>query len=308
MNGAELLLGAQALARHGGRVALICGDASVSFVELAARVARAAGALGALGVRPGERVLLLMRDSPDFAVAWLASVRAGAVAIALNNKLSDAEVAHAAVDCKPRLAILDDAFAQRRIAGIDFMLASAFAGRASAAPAAAAFEAHPETPAFMLYSSGTTGLPKGIVHAHRGFAEFGRAFRFIGIGEGERVFTTSKYFFAYGLEHGLLATLALGATAIVYPDWPDAEAVIELVTRHRPAAMFSVPTIYRRLLAEPRARLAPFSAMRRFVAGGERQSFQLGDALRVRHVIRPDAVRGRERAASGHLSRVAPAR
>jgi 3-hydroxybenzoate/4-hydroxybenzoate---CoA ligase len=138
-------------------------------------------------------------------------------------------------------------------------------------------DAHPETPAFMLYSSGTTGLPKGIIHAHRGFAELGRAFRFIGVGEGDRVFTTSKYFFAYGLEHGLLAPLALGATAVVYPDWPDAEAVVELVTRHRPAAMFSVPTIYRRLLAEPRARLAPFSAMRRFVAGGERLSRQLVD-------------------------------
>jgi acyl-coenzyme A synthetase/AMP-(fatty) acid ligase len=275
MNGAELLLGPRALARHGARVALICGDESLTFDELARRVARAAGALSVLGVRPGERVLLLMRDTPEFAVAWLASLWAGAVPVALNNKLSDAEVAHAAADSKPRLAILDDTFAHRRVAGIESVLASDFAERANATLSATAFEAQPATPAFMLYSSGTTGLPKGIVHAHRGFAELGRAFRFIGIGEGDRVFTTSKYFFAYGLEHGLLATLALGATAIVHPDWPDAEAVIELVMRHRPSAMFSVPTIYRRLLAEPRARLAPFSAMRRFVAGGERLSRQL---------------------------------
>ena len=280
MNAAELLLGPAALARHGGRIALICGDESVTFAQLADRVARAAGALAALGVQPGERVLFVMRDSPEFAAAWLGAVRAGAVAIALNNKLSDAEVGHVIADSKPRLALVDDRFAGRRFPGINALSASAFREQLAHAPSAPAFERSPETPAFMLYSSGTTGQPKGIVHAHRGFLSLGLAFRFIGIGEGERVFTSSKFFFAYGLEHGLLATLATGATSVVYPDWPDAEAVIDLVTRHRPVAMFSVPTIYRRLLAEPRARLGAFGAMRRFIAGGERLSTQLVDHWR----------------------------
>jgi benzoate-CoA ligase len=94
------------------------------------------------------------------------------------------------------------------------------------------------------------------------------------------VFTTSKHFFAYGLEHGLLAPLAAGATTVLHPEWPDAETVIELVARHRPAAMFSVPTIYRRLLAEPPARLASFGAVRRFVSAGERLSRQLVEQWR----------------------------
>jgi benzoate-CoA ligase len=231
-------------------------------------------------VRPGDRVLFLMRDTPQFAAAWLGAVRAGAVAIALNNKLSDAELAHVITDSKPRLAVVDERFAGRRFAGIDAVSASAFGEDLTHAPAAPAFEMSPEAPAFMLYSSGTTGRPKGIIHVHRGFLSLGLAFRFTGIGEGERVFTSSKFFFAYGLEHGLLATLATGASSVVYPDWPDAEAVIDLVTRHRPVAMFSVPTIYRRLLTERRARLAPFAAMRRFVAGGERLSRQLVDQWR----------------------------
>jgi 3-hydroxybenzoate/4-hydroxybenzoate---CoA ligase len=277
MNAAELLLGPAALSRHGERIALFCGEEAVTFAQLAERVARAAGAFALLGVRPGDRVLFLMRDTPEFAAAWLGAVRAGATAIALNNKLSDAEVNHVVSDSTPRLAIVDNKFAERRFAGVQIMLASAFRERLTGAPKAPAFEVAPETPAFLLYSSGTTGRPKGIIHVHRGFASLGLAFRFIGLGEGDRIFTTSKFFFAYGLEHGLLATLAVGASSIVYPDWPDAEVVIDLVTRHRPAAMFSVPTIYRRLLAEPRARLAPFSAMRRFVAGGERMSTQLVD-------------------------------
>ena len=273
MNAAELLLGPAALARHGGRVALLCGDERITYSELAQRVGQAAGALAARGVRPGERVLFLMRDTIDFAAAWLAAVRTGAVAVALNNKLADAEISHVIDDSRPRLALVDEAFQQRALPGVEVIATTVLLNER--APAAPAFPASPASPAFMLYSSGTTGRPKGIIHVHRGFGSLGLAFRAIGIGEGDRVFTTSKFFFAYGLEHGLLATLALGATAVVYPDWPDTEAVIEVVNRHRPAAMFSVPTVYRRLLAEPRARLATFSDVRRFVAGGERMSMQL---------------------------------
>jgi benzoate-CoA ligase len=281
MNGAELLLGKEALARHGSRIALICGEESVTFAELAARVARAAGALAALGVRPGDRVLFLMRDTPEFAAAWLGAIRAGAVAVALNDKLSDGELEHAAADSRPRLAVFEQEFIHRSFAGVKPMLASTFAHHAASAPAAAALDAADATPAFMVYSSGTTGLPKGIVHAHRGFASLGLAFRCIGVGAGERVFSTSKFFFAYGLEHGLLAPLALGATAVLHPGWPDADAVIELVARHRPAALFSVPTVYRRLLAQPPGRLAPFQAVRRFVAAGERLSRQLVEQWRL---------------------------
>ena len=88
MNAAEFLLGGEALRRHGARRALTCGDETVTYEELAARVARAAAAFAASGVRPGDRVLLLMSDTVESAAAWLGAVRLGAVTVALNNRLS----------------------------------------------------------------------------------------------------------------------------------------------------------------------------------------------------------------------------
>jgi acyl-coenzyme A synthetase/AMP-(fatty) acid ligase len=278
MNAAEHLLGAAALARHGAKIALICGDETVTYAELAARTARSAAAFGALGVRPGDRVLLMMRDTPEFAAAWLGAVHAGAVAIGVNSKLSDGEVRHIARDSGAKLALIEDVFVtERRGLAADVRLVGSDEWRTlvRGAPQAAAFDGTPDSPALMLYSSGTTGHPKGIVHRHHSILCVGASFRELRLGEGDCVFTTSKFFFAYGLEHGLLSPLSRGATSVLCADWPDAEAVIDIVSRYRPAAVFSVPTIYRRLLAEAHGRLAAFSGVRHFVAGGERLSSQL---------------------------------
>ena len=109
MNAAEHLLGDHALARHGARAALVCGEEVLSYRALAAEVGRAANALRALGVLPGERVLLLLRDTPEFVAAWLGAVQAGAVAIGLNTKLGAEEYRHVYADSSARLLIVEDA-------------------------------------------------------------------------------------------------------------------------------------------------------------------------------------------------------
>ncbi|HEX2648346.1 MAG TPA: AMP-binding protein [Burkholderiales bacterium] len=289
MNAVEHLLGAAALERHGTRVALVCRGESLTYRELAARVARSANALRALGVEPGDRVLVLMRDSLEFAATWLGVLHAGAVAVALNTRLSEAEYAHIRADSGARLAIVEDFFCDNnpqhalryaREGGLAVTgeAARRYPGALSwreacerAEPQAAPVAMDADDPAFWLYSSGTTGRAKGIMHAHRAILTAGQAQReVIGLAAGERTLTTSKLFFAYALEHSLLGPLAIGATALLDPEWPEAETVLARVAAERPVAFFSVPTFYRRLLALGAPRLAPFRHVRRFVAAGER--------------------------------------
>ena len=262
MNAAEYLLGPETLARHGARIAFHCEDRSVSYAEMAERVERAAAALVALGVKPGDRVLLLLRDTPEFAAAWLGAVRMGAVAIGLNTKLSEQEYRYIRADSAARLAIIEDVFVRARPdlaaeLAREGKLVVAGEGTPSwlealaRAPAAPAFDAHPELPAFWLYSSGTTGKPKGIIHSHKDIPPAGQVQREVfALGPGDIVLTTSKLFFAYALEMGFLGSLAIGATSVLNPDWPDTESVAKLVARYAPTAFFSVPSFYRRAQRE----------------------------------------------------------
>ncbi|MBS0335781.1 MAG: AMP-binding protein [Proteobacteria bacterium] len=281
MNAAEHLLGAAALERHGTRTALLCAGEAVGYAALAAEVRRAAGAWLRLGAHRGDRVLILLRDTPEFAAAWLGALYCGAVAIAVNGKTANEDLRHMFEDSAGRLFLAE---------AESFPGVSGFAGdRAvelgrwrdalrSADPKPQPADMAPHDPAFWLFSSGTTGRPKGIVHSHKDVLPAGSGMRqVLGLSAGDTVFGTSKLFFAYGLEHALLGPLALGAASILHPDSVEAAQAAGIVARHRPAAFFSVPSFYRRLLALPAEALAPFRAVRHFVAAGERLPAQVLD-------------------------------
>ena len=266
MNAAERLLGPDALARHARRPALICGRETISYAEFALRVARAAAALRALGVEPGDRVLFLLRDSPDFAASWLGAVWCGAVAVGVNIKLAEDEYRHVATDSRARL-LVTEASLNRDIGVPSVTAVELRQSSATLAPHAATLE----DPAFWLYSSGTTGSPKGIIHTHRAVLAAGQAQReVLRLSAGDRVLGTSRFFFAYALENCLLGPLSIGATAILHPDWPEPGSIAALAARERPTAFFSVPSFYRRLLMLDRDRLAPFRELRHCLAAGER--------------------------------------
>ncbi|MCG6954017.1 MAG: benzoate-CoA ligase family protein [Betaproteobacteria bacterium] len=295
MNAAEELMGEGALARHGARAALICGSTQLSYADLARQLRRAAGAFSKLGLRPGERVLLLMRDTPEMAAAWLGIVWAGGVAIALNTKLSEDDYRHIRADSGARITLIEDVFASARpdlakefaaqgglaIAGA-IETAQAIDWRATLAAARddlPAVERRADDPAFWLYSSGTTGRPKGIIHTQTNLLCAGMGQRqVLGLQRGDRVLATSKLFFSYALEHGLLGPLSIGATAILHPEWADPDAICALVADEQPSAFYSVPSFYRRLLDMPERARAAFAKVRYFVSAGERLPASVNEA------------------------------
>jgi benzoate-CoA ligase len=271
------------------RPAIRHAGGTVTCGELADAVSRAANALGALGVRRGERVCLLMNDSPRFCAAYLGALKAGAVAVALNTRLPPAELAYIVGDCAARLAIADPdylAAAGAACSGTATRVVPALGPGDSLAAAVAAASAdhrtaatHADDPAFWLYSSGTTGRPKAIIHSQASCAHAGKLLReVVGAGDDTVVLATSKLFFAYALDNGFTGPLSCGATIVIDETWPTPEAIAANVARHRPNVLFTVPTVMRRLLALPADALAAFAPIPVVFTAGER----LPDAVAAR--------------------------
>lgn len=293
MNLAEEVLG-PALARgQGSDPALIAGDETVTYSELDERVYSAAHVFRSLGVRPGDRALMLVRDAPAFFYAFLGLVRIGAVPVPLNLRLAAVDLAFTINDSAAKLLFIDQQFLpvyQEIAAGIvhpptlimtdepsgDYLLLDKLMSGASSEPIS--INLNSDDPAFWLYSSGTTGKPKGVVHRHGMIVS---AENFIGmmhgVGPGDRIFCSSKLFFAYSLAHCLLASLRLGATSILYADWPDPDAVTAVVERYRPTVMLSVPTFYRNLLRDGAAQKPVYKDVKAYISAGEKLPKSLFD-------------------------------
>jgi len=273
MNAAESLLSTG----DNGRTALECGDARASYSELRDAVRRAAGAWRRLGLQTGDRVLIYAPDSIEWVIAYLSAMWAGGVAIGLNSRLFEKDLSVVLADSEARFIFCDaggaatlqrlqrgDSTAPRIVTQDEARALWGSSGAISAEELVA------DAPALWIYTSGTTGLPKGVVHAQRAVIESaGFAKTVLGVDASARLYATSKLFFAYALGNALFAGLRLGGTVILDGEWPGAERVVQIAERHRPTVMFSVPTLYLKMLqAGVTARLAR-AGVRHFVSAGE---------------------------------------
>jgi 4-hydroxybenzoate-CoA ligase len=252
---------------RGGKVAIECGDERVTYGQLAERVNRFGAALKRLGVQPEQRIALILQDTPAFAYSFFGAIKAGVVPVPLNTLWRARDYRHALSDSGARVVVISeallkefDAIDRARIPRLEHVIVAGMprAGAinfetllAESPPELDPEPTHKDAMAFWLYSSGSTGNPKGCVHLQHDMFVCAESYAkgVLGMHESDRCFSAAKLFFAYGLGNALYMPFAVGATSILLPDPPAPPRVYEIIARHRPTLFFSVPTNFGMLLA-----------------------------------------------------------
>jgi benzoate-CoA ligase len=288
MNAAEAVLAPALQFGWGADAALVHAGRTFTYDEVVRLTNRTGHGLRALGVRPGQRVLLMLRDSPEWVCTYLAAMKLGAVAVPLNLRSSAEELAFCLADSQATVAVLDAQFLPLyfRIASkLDPPPALVVHGAVKVPPGTHGLAdvaqgqpddlepvlLPPDEMAFWIYTSGTTGDAKAAVHRQRDVLLSDAYLReTLGVTRGTRLFATSKLFFAYALGTCLFGAFRLGATSILHGDWPTPPLVRDQVAQHRPDIVFSVPALYRTLLRAGVAGEAPFRTVRTYVSAGEK--------------------------------------
>jgi acyl-coenzyme A synthetase/AMP-(fatty) acid ligase len=274
MNAAECLLCAGADAA----VALECGDARIRYGELRDAVRRAAEVWRSRGVDAGTPVVIFAPDGIDWVIAYLGVIWAGGVAVGVNPRLGMADLGSILVEgevgciwCEPDVAPAVREAAQRLpTAAVVIVADGAWAAALDAADGIDACARGDEDPALWIGTSGTTGKPKAVIHAQRAAVDpHSFAERVLHATSADRLYATSKLFFAYALANSLFAGLRLGATVVLDREWPTPERVRAIVAQHRPTVLFTVPTLYNSMLRRGIAPALADSGIRHFVSAGE---------------------------------------
>src|SRR3954468_4794810 len=262
------------LLTRGDHVAVKLDDAVLTYDQLDDAVARTAGLLKAKGVEPGDRVGVMLPNVPQFPVAYFGVLRAGAVVVPLNPLLKAREVAHHLTDSGARVLLAwheaaDAAHAGADDAGADCVLVEPGAIEARAArcePVAEPVPREDEDTAVILYTSGTTGPPKGAQLTHANLIRNLEVARALFMLDATTVTLGALPFFhAFGQTCALNATLAAGGTLTLLPRF-DAAKALEILGRDGVTVFEGVPTMLSALLHDESD--ADASSLRVCVSGG----------------------------------------
>jgi benzoate-CoA ligase len=268
------------------KIAIRCGESIRSYGEVAADVNRIGNTLLNLGLQQGQRVLLLLPDCPEFAVAYFGVIKVGAVAVPTNTTgrapdydyfLRESEarilITHSTIFNQVAPALNSQPYLQHVIVigepqcgclHWDELLAE------SSLELSAARTSDKDI-AFWLWTSGSTGRPKAAVHLHRDWLCCCRSYAsgVLGISPDDITFSSSKLFHAYGLGNGLMFPFHAGATTVLFPGKVQAATVLEIAQRFRPTLFFSIPTLYAQMLQEVERELYCLNSIRIAVSAAE---------------------------------------
>ncbi|MPY69738.1 MAG: AMP-binding protein [Alphaproteobacteria bacterium] len=250
----------------GDRVAFVHDGGAITCAALARDVDALARGMAGLGIARGMPVLIRLRNSPEFVTAFLALVKLGALPVLQNSLLGPEEVAYVLEHSEAQAAVTFDEIAGplrdlRDRLPLGLIVArgdgtedgehryEALMERADSAPLAAA-DTGADEPAFIVYTSGTTGRPKGIVHAHRWIVAQGDMNRLrIPPQPGEVALATGEWSFISALGHNVLFALRNGMAGAILEERASPENVLAAIERFRVTLVYSVATVYRRILA-----------------------------------------------------------
>lgn len=257
----DYFLGEERLHQIGDRTAIEFRDSRISYDELRDEVDYWAHEILSRGVAKGDRVALLLYDSPAFIACFLATASVGAICVPINTFLHAHDVAFILSDSGARLLIIESELEHRvnlsaesenvcSILKVDTRTRNWVGHRNANAERAAWAETTRDTRAFLLYTSGSTGTPKGVPHLHHSirFTVESYGANVLRLTPEDRVFSSSRMFFAYGLGNSLSFPLAAGATVLLEPERLSAERLAMFIKDRKPTVFFGVPAVYLSLL------------------------------------------------------------
>ncbi|MEA2937003.1 MAG: 4-hydroxybenzoate-CoA ligase [Alphaproteobacteria bacterium] len=291
----------------GGKIAFTDSERSLTYAGLQSRSFQFAAALKTLGLRPEDRLLLLLPDTIEYPVAFWGAVRAGVVVIPLNTLLGPEVYAYILADSRATALVAAAPLARNLLPILErvprlhtIVLTGASTQDTTAFPARdvhlfedilAREQPEPFTAAtlsdevaFWMYTSGSTGDPKGVKHVHTTPMCAARLMGqgVIGIRADDVVFSAAKLFFSYGMGNAMAFPMSVGASSVLLPQRPTPEAVFALMRAHRPTIFYGVPTLYASMLAhKDMSRGAGSDRLRLCISAGEALPAHLGERWRA---------------------------
>src|SRR6202142_302369 len=253
---------------RGEKTAFIDPSRNLTYGELRDTAARIGPMLARMGIETENRIALVLLDTVDFPVLFWGAIRAGIVPVLVNTRLTVDQYRYLFEDSRAKAVFVSTALlpmvqeaakdlpnvkeivvvggGPATVPRLDTLLAAENEGSAPARTCA-------DDVAYWLYSSGTTGMPKGVMHVHSSprFVAESAGKRRIGYREDDVVFSAAKLFFSYGLGNAMFCSMWVGATSVFYPERPTPQTVFEMLRGYDPTMFFAVPTLYAAILADP---------------------------------------------------------